>query len=73
MLKPFNTKLDARQIELLDKVSAATHIPKAVLVRQAIDILIDEYKEDIISPEFTKLVDKSLRQNIRLLKKLSKA
>lgn len=44
MLKPFNTKLDERQIE---------------------------YKEDIISPEFTKLVDNSLRQNIKLLKKLS--
>lgn len=73
MLKPFNTKLDERQIELLDRVSGTTHIPKSVLVRQAIDMLISEYKEDVISPAFTRVVDKSLRENLRLLKKLSKA
>ncbi len=73
MLRPFNTKLDEKQIELLDKISVTTHIPKSILVRQAIDILINEYKEDIISPEFTKLVDESLKQNLGLLKKLSKA
>ncbi len=73
MLRPFNTKLDEKQIELLDKISITTHIPKSILVRQAIDILINEYKEDIISPEFTELVDESLKQNLGLLKKLSKA
>lgn len=73
MLKPFNTKLEEKQIDLLDRISSATHIPKSVLVRQAIDILVDQYKEDIISPEFTQIVNESLGQNIKLLKKLSKA
>jgi predicted DNA-binding protein len=70
MLKPFNTKLKEEQIRLLDEISERTHIPKSRLVRQAIDLLIAEYQNDVITPQFVRLVDESISENLHLLKRL---
>lgn len=73
MLKTFNTNLEEVQIKELDAISSSTHIPKARLVRQAIDLLIDEYKNGLVSPEFTRVVDDSIAENANLLKRLANA
>ncbi|MBU1487540.1 ribbon-helix-helix domain-containing protein [bacterium] len=72
MLKPFNTKIEDRQIKALNVLSSSTHIPKARLVRQAIDLLIEEHQSDILSDEFMQIVDSSMLENADLLKRLAK-
>lgn len=72
MLKPFNTKLEEQQIKDLDVISTSTRIPKACLVRQAIDLLIAEYHNDVLSPDFTQVVNESITENTNLLKRLAK-
>ena len=72
MLKPFNTKLEDHQIRTLDALSSSTHIPKARLVRQAIELLITQYQNDVLSSEFIHLVNDSIAENTNLLKRLAK-
>ena len=72
MLKPFNTKIEDRQIKALNVLSSSTHIPKARLVRQAIDLLIEEYQNDTLSDSFLRVVDESMEENAHLLKRLAR-
>ncbi|MFH1379690.1 MAG: ribbon-helix-helix domain-containing protein [bacterium] len=69
---PFSTKLTSDQIEALKAISLRTHIPQAVLVRQAVDILIDELSDETID-DFLGLVKKKIKQDKSLLKRLAKS
>ncbi len=68
---PFSTKLTAEQIEALKAISQRTHIPQAVLVRKAVDILIDELGDES-SEDFLSLLKKRVKEDKPLLKRLAK-
>ena len=72
-MKTISLKLEDRQIELLDRVSKATHIPKAELVRKGIDLVLREMKEKVISAELRREIDSLLTEDRELLKRLAKA
>lgn len=67
----YSTKLTPGQIKELKRISEKTHIPQAVLVRQAISILIEELKDKVISLNFLELVKKRVKEDKTLLKKLA--
>ncbi len=67
----YSTKLASDQVEALRKISEKTHIPQAVLVRQAIGILIETLSKKSVSLDFLSLVKKRVKEDIRLLKKLA--
>ena len=66
-------KLEDRQLDLLDQVSRATHIPKSALVRKGIDMVLREMKENVISAELRREIDELLTEDRELLKRLAKA
>ena len=72
-MKAISLKLEDRQLKLLERVSRATHIPKSSLVRQGIELILLQVKEDVLSPDFRREVDALLRQDRTLLKRLAKA
>lgn len=72
-MKAMTLKVDARQDRELEKVSARTRISKSELVREGIDLAIRKYEEGQITPAFRKLVDRSIREDARLLKRLKDA
>ena len=72
-MKAISLKLENRQLELLEQVSRATHIPKSSLVRKGIELVLLQVKEDIISTTFRREVDALLSQDRELLKRLAKA
>lgn len=72
-MKAISLKLDERQVDLLDQVSQATHIPKSALVRKGIDMVLREMKENVISAELRREIDELLTQDQELLKRLAKA
>ena len=72
-MKAISLKLDERQLKLLEQVSRSTHIPKSSLVRQGIELILLQAKEDIISSDFRREVDALLSQDRELLKRLAKA
>ena len=69
----YSTKLTEEQIRALKKISEQTHVPQAVLVRQAVSILIEELKDKAVSLNFFKLVKKRIKQDKKLLKKIAKS
>ena len=73
MMKAISLKLEDRQIKLLEEVSRVTHIPKSVLVRKGIDLVIRQNREDVISLELRREIDELLREDRELLKRLAKA
>jgi predicted DNA-binding protein len=72
-MKAISLKLDERQVDLLDQVSQATHIPKSALVRKGIDMVLREMKENVISAELRREIDELLTEDQELLKRLAKA
>lgn len=67
----YSTKLASDQVEALRKISEKTHIPQAVLVRQAIGILIETLSKKSDSLDFLSLVKKRVKEDDGLLKKLA--
>ena len=72
-MKAISLKLNERQVELLDQVSRATHIPKSALVRKGIDMVLREMKENVISAELRREIDELRTEDHELLKRLAKA
>lgn len=69
----YSTKLASDQVEALRKISEKTHIPQAVLVRQAIGILIETLSKKSVSLDFLSLVKKRVKEDTGLLKRLADA
>lgn len=67
----YSTKLASDQVEALRNISEKTHIPQAVLVRQAIEILIKTLGKKSVSLDFLSLVKKRVKEDAGLLKRLS--
>lgn len=67
----YSTKLTPEQVRVLKDISEKTHIPQAVLVRQAIDILIEEVSKKPVSLNFLDFVKKRVKEDKELLKKLA--
>jgi hypothetical protein len=72
-MKAISLKLDEKELKLLDELSRTTHIPKSALVRKGIRLVLTQAKEDIISAELKREIDSILREDSKLLKRLSKA
>ena len=72
-MKAISLKLEDRQLELLEQVSRVTRVPKSALVRQGIDLVLQQAKQDVISDGFRREVDALLRRDHTLLKRLAKA
>ena len=69
----YSTKLTKEQIKALKRISEETHVPQAVLVREAISLLIEELRDKAVSLNFLNLVKKRVRQEKGLLKKIAKS
>ena len=68
----YSTKLTADQVKALKKISKETHIPQAALVREGVNIIIEELSDKAISLNFLNFVKKKVRKNEKALKRLSK-
>ena len=67
----YSTKLTPEQVKGLKEISEKTHIPQAVLVREAVDVLIEELNNRDSSKDFLSLVRKRVKEEKSLLKRLA--
>jgi Ribbon-helix-helix domain len=72
-MKAISLKLDDKQLKLLDDLSRATNIPKSALVRKGIRLVLMQAKEDVITNELKREIDSLLREDSKLLKRLSRS
>ena len=69
----YSTKLTPQQVKALKEISEKTHIPQAVLIRQAVEILIEELSRKNVSLNFLDLVKKRVQEDKNLLNMLAEA
>ncbi len=70
---PVSLKIEEYQIKMLEAVSKETHIPKSSLIRQGIDLILCQHKEDIVTADVQRKIDTLLKEDAHLLKRLAKA
>lgn len=71
MLKTYAAKLEERQIEALKRLSREMKIPQAVLLRQAVDLLLEKWKGDRERLEFVRRLDKRLEEDREAMERLA--
>ncbi|MFP4473847.1 MAG: ribbon-helix-helix domain-containing protein [Candidatus Omnitrophota bacterium] len=73
MMRSISFKIEETQLKFLEAVSSETHIPKSTLIREGINLIIRQHKEDIVSGEFQNEIDALIKEDKGLLKKLADA
>ncbi len=71
MLKTYAAKLEERQIEALKHLSKDTKVPQAELLRQAVDLLLEQWQDNQERLEFIKRLDKRLEEDREAMERLA--
>ena len=71
-LIPLSSKLPDGQLKALKSLSERTRIPQSELIREAIDLVLLRYREDVVTPEIRKGIDYLLHKDAKLLQRLAK-
>lgn len=67
----FSTKLEAKRVRTLKRLSEQSRIPQSKLLEDAILLLESQFSTDMLTPEFRRAVDRSVQRNLPLLKRLA--
>lgn len=67
----FSTKLGAREARALKRLSEQSRIPQSKLLEEAIHLLEAQFANDVVTPEFRRMVDRSIQKHLPLLKRLA--
>ncbi len=67
----YSTKLDQREVRVLRRLSEQTRIPQSKLLKEAVHLLEAQFANDVVTPEFRRMVDRSIQRNLPLLKRLA--
>ncbi|MBI4313181.1 MAG: ribbon-helix-helix domain-containing protein [Candidatus Omnitrophica bacterium] len=71
MMAKYSTQLQTKRIHALKQLSEKTRIPQSALLDEAIRLLEAQYAQDVVTPEFRRRVDDSIKRNLPLLKRLA--
>ncbi len=72
MLAKYSTQLPAKRIQTLKRLSQQTRIPQSALLDEAIQLLEAQYANDIVTPEFRRIVDQVIKEDLPALRRLAK-
>jgi predicted DNA-binding protein len=72
VLKTYAAKLEERQIEALKHLSKDTKVPQAELLRQAVDLLLEQWQDNQERLEFIKRLDKRLEEDREAMERLAR-
>ena len=68
----YSTKLEAKKVRALKRLSEQSRIPQAKLLEEAIDLLEAQFSTDVITPEFRRTVDQTIQEDLPALRRLAK-
>ena len=72
-MKPLTLKVDDKQLKLLNEISKTTHIPKSSLIRQGIDLILRQKKDEVLSAGLRLAIEDLLTEDHKVLKRLADA
>ena len=68
----YSTKLEAKEVQVLRRLSEQTRIPQSKLLKEAIDLLQAQHAHDLVTPEFRRIVDQTIKEDLPALKRLAR-
>lgn len=67
----FSTKLEAKRVRTLKRLSEQSRIPQSKLLEDAIDLLEAQFATDVITPGFLQVVDQTIKEDLPALRRLA--
>lgn len=67
----YSTTLNEKVVRTLRRLADRSHIPQSKLLEEAVHLLEAQRASDVVTPEFRRLVDRSIQKNLPLLKRLA--
>jgi len=71
MMVKYSTQLHEKEARTLRRLSEQTRIPQSKLLEEAIDLLAAQFANDVITPEFRRIVDKTIQEDLPALRRLA--
>jgi hypothetical protein len=72
-MKAISLKLEEHQLQELSEVSRASGVPKSVLIRKGVDLVLRQAREEGITAALRREVDSVISEDRKLLGRLAKA
>ena len=67
----YSTKMDQKRVRTLRRLSERSRIPQSKLLEEAVDLLEAQFSNDLITPEFRRLVDQTIKEDLPALRRLA--
>ena len=67
----YSTKLGAKEVKTLKRLSEQSRIPQSKLLEEAIHLLDAQFSNDVVTPEFRRLVDQTIKEDLPALRRLA--
>lgn len=68
----FSTKLGSKEVRTLKRLSEQSRIPQSKLLEDAIHLLEAQLTHNLVTPEFRRVVDQTIKEDLPALKRLAK-
>ncbi len=65
------TKLGAKEGRTLRRLSEQSRVPQSKLLEDAIHLLEAQFTNDVVTPEFRRMTDQIIKEDLPALKKLA--
>ena len=67
----YSTKIGAKEVKALKRLSEQSRIPQSKLLEEAIHLLEAQFANDVVTPEFRRLVDQTIKEDLPALRHLA--
>ena len=67
----YSTKLGEKEVRALRRLSRESRVPQSKLLEEAIHLLEAQLSTDVISPDFRRLVDQTIKEDLPALRRLA--
>ena len=68
----YSTKLGLKDVRTLRRLSEQTRIPQSKLLGEAIHLLEAQHAHDLVTPEFRRIVDQTIKEDLPALRRLAR-
>ena len=67
----YSTKLGQKEVRTLKRLSEKSRIPQSKLLEEAIHLLEAQFSNDVVTPEFRRIADQTIKEDLPALKRLA--
>ena len=71
MQTKYSTKLGQKEVRTLKRLSEQSRIPQSKLLEEAIHLLEAQFANDVVTPEFRRIVDQTIKEDLPALRRLA--